>query len=1154
MVRLVRLLVVSFAAVVLGACSHDLESPQPALATIAPDLVCNGPSVSTSDGRSTVTVRGDRFTPMPSRTLEGPTKLLLPRITLTPAGAIPGGTAPTAPIEIDDDPDAPASSRVHWTSEQEMSFDILPADARPAGVFDLAITNPDGTSTARLARRLAILPPPIVAMIIPPAICDDQEDQTVVITGANFLAHGDQTPSVTVGAGALMHTYTSRVADADCQAVDGMFDEANVRLCTSLTITIPQGDFVVTTTTQLAVVVTNPAPADCASSSTPVTIDINPPPRVDSVMPASVCQGGSTITVNGANFQQGASVTLDCGAGAVVNASAVTVTPAGDQLTATFGGGAAPGTSCQVIVVNPDGCEDRPLPHKTVTVVTGPIVFFVDPEVVYNRINTRITVYATTIAQPLTASAVRIVPTGQMAPVTQLVFNPVAGHPNRLQAIVPVGQPTGVYDLLLSDNTGCGSILPEAITVTDTATVTLENVTPPFGYTDSDTSIQIARDTTAPAPANHPFVETPRVFLNPTSPQPTDVAVEVESVAFLDGDRVTGVVPAGTPVHGYDVVLVNPDGTVGVLSYSVMNGYASVAAPPPEILTATPSSIVNATGQRVILGGRNFAAGNVVTLSCRNPAGAVTAPPVVTGAPTCTGAGCTELITINGSGLVEGSVCIVRLTNPDQTFAEYSAIGVTGPSLNLQEPQAGPMLQTGRRGLVAAAGSSTASNRFVYAIGGDNGTVAGAMSSVEFAPVDPFGRVGAFTVQPYALNAPRTLAGATTIGRYIYVVGGNDGTGALATGERALILSPRETPRVTDLDAALQATGLEPGKYHYRISAVFAANDPDNPGGESLASDEFTVRVPAFPGSKVAITLIWRAPLDVFGAPLPNVVGYRVYRTVMPNDAPGTEVLLGANPITVAGTSFVDDGTTAPGSARPLPLGATGKWWPLPNLAAAREGVAVAWGYDPVGEGQLHLYALLGRTNPTTALRTYEFLTISGGQFSRQSVAASWSAGTNQSSTARWQLGAWMADSTVSNNITGQTRFIYVGGGQTAAGAGATTVEAAQVQIGGQLGAFNDAGVNDFGASQSGYGVCAANGQLFTFGGQNGAPSKKAKSAVIAANPPALAAGAWNDEGLNMIRGRYLHGSAVQSAFIFLLGGQTDEPSPASRTTELVIW
>ena len=68
------------------------------------------------------------------------------------------------------------------------------------------------------------------------------------------------------------------------------------------------------------------------------------------------------------------------------------------------------------------------------------------------------------------------------------------------------------------------------------------------------------------------------------------------------------------------------------------------------------------------------------------------------------------------------------------------------------------------------------------------------------------------------------------------------------------------------------------------------------------------------------------------------------------------------------------------------------------------------------------------------------------------------------------------------------------------------------------------------------------------------APAKNAKSATLLSTVPSLANNSWNDEGMMMTHGRYLLGSAVQSSFIFLLGGQTDEPSAASKTTELVIW
>ncbi|MEP7126052.1 MAG: hypothetical protein ABJE95_34285, partial [Byssovorax sp.] len=62
-----------------------------------------------------------------------------------------------------------------------------------------------------------------------------------------------------------------------------------------------------------------------------------------------------------------------------------------------------------------------------------------------------------------------------------------------------------------------------------------------------------------------------------------------------------------------------------------------------------------------------------------------------------------------------------------------------------------------------------------------------------------------------------------------------------------------------------------------------------------------------------------------------------------------------------------------------------------------------------------------------------------------------------------------------------------------------------------------------------------------------------AKSATLIAPPPTLANNSWNSEGITLIDSRYLMGSSVQSAFIFLVAGQT-AVSPASKTTELVIW
>jgi len=1145
-----RALALSFASIALvGGCTHKTTSPQDSLSAVAPDLACTGPIVSTPSGITTVTLTGSDFTPMPSRTLSNPRQLLLPQVTLVGAAALPGGTLPSN-VAIADDPANPTASRLHWTSESQMGFDVNPADSLPTGVFDVTVTEPDMSRSSTLSQVLALIPPPVVTAANPMAICDVESSQTVQITGTSFLVFDGETPTVTIGSGASAHTYTATFQPSDCQPIPGTFTEQNVELCTAIEIEIPAGDFDVNVNTQFPLVVTNPPPADCASS-TSFEVSLDAAPTVTSVVPSTVCAGGAQLTIDGSNFEPGATVTLQC-PDVTIQAGTVVVNESGTEIAATFGGGAPANQTCNVIVQNPDGCTDLPLPHKTVSVSAGPIAFLVDPDVVYNGINTRITIYATTVSFPVTVELV------QGATVTALATLPQdPQHPNRVQAIVPTGQSPGVYDIELEDNLHCPTELPSALTVTDATTVTLENLVPSFGQTGTNTSVELFRDTTAAAPNDHPFVDAPRVYLNPHG-NTTQPAVALDAMTFLDQNRVTGVVPAATAVASYDVILVNPDATVGVL----VNGYQEVSTAPPDITAAVPSSIVFQAGQHVQLVGTGFASSDVVSLQCETNGTSETAT-LAQAAPTCGATGCTQNITIDGSALAAGSVCVVLVTNPDGTTAEYSAIGVTNASFNLNSPAVGPDMNVGRRALVGASGFATGTNRFVYAIGGDAGTPAGALSSVEFAPVDPFGSIGAWTLDPIAMPAARTLGAGTTVGRYIYLAGGNDGTDAVATAVRAEILSPLETPVISDLDAKLQAQGLDPGQYHYRVSAVFAAGDTDNPSGESLASDELTVNVPSFPNQKLALTVIWQAPLDSLGTPLPNVVGYRIYRTAK-NGPAGSETLLGTVSGNPAPTTFLDDGSQAPGTATPLPLGSTGNWLALPAMSTAREGLAVASGPDAATAGTFYVYAALGLDATGTGLTSYEYLTITTAPNGRQTASAAWTPGTLASSSARYQLAAWTVDDLVADPTTypaGST-YIFFGGGLTAAGAADGVVEAGKIGPAGQLlnttvgaGATTlDTTPKSFPASFAGYGVCAANDFLYTFGGLNAAPSKGSQKAPLASPAPSLAGSSWNNEGLQMTHGRYLLGSTVQSAFIFLLGGQTDEPSAASKTTELVIW
>ncbi|HRI65443.1 MAG TPA: IPT/TIG domain-containing protein [Polyangium sp.] len=1090
--------------------------PPPSVTSIAPDLVCN------AQGDESMTVNGTGFLTLG---MTNPT-IIVGTETFS-ASSAEGCTAIDGTFV-----EGPAQSCT------TIKFTI-PAGTLKPGDYPVVVTNPipaDCKSVEPI--NLHVAPPPSITSSSPLGVCDAQGDTQLTIDGLEFLQIGTDLPTVTIGT--QMFDATSL---GGCMPVAGMFSEGDVQSCTSVTITIPQGTLMTGT---YPVVVTNPAPADCSSTEM-IDIEVRDPPNVTSVVPASLCQGGGKLVFTGTGFAPTATVTLEAAGLPTLSSVSTMVDATGTTLTAQMQSGGTPGSVYDAIVSNGDGCKDDP-PYLKVTITPGPIAFFADPDVVYNGINTRVTVYATTLAFPLPANAVEIVPTGQTMPITQLQWNPVPMYPNRVQVVIPKDQPPGSYDLFMNDATGCSTVLQQALTITDKLEVSIKSVQPPFGYTQTQTDVTIFRDTMAPAPADKPFVATPRVFFNPANPMPTDIAIQLQSVSFQNADTLTAVVPKNQPANTYDMIVVNPDGTVGLL----YDAFRVQTVPPPTVTAVTPSSIVSATNQMVTVTGQNFSM-STISLTCKDAMGTATMVPMVTsGMVSCTGADCTQTATIDGSVVPSGSTCILRLTNADGSYFDYSAIGVTNASLNLSNPKPGPMMNTGRRALGAAAGNATAAARFIYAIGGDGGAaMANApFNSVEAAGVDLFGNIGPWGNQQFTLNAARAFAGSVTAGRYIYVTGGTDGTNTLATVERARILDPLEVPQLNIDDIVPADTGLDGGYWIYRVSAVFSAADLDNPNGESLASDPLLLKVPALMGKKIKIMLSWAPPVDSLNMPLPNVAGYRIYRTPMVNGVSGDEVRIAEVGLGI--TTFADDGTAAPSTEKPLPTGSTGAWRTLPAMNTPRKGHAAAIAPDPADpKNKFYVYSLLGANATGASVTSYEYLPVTIAPNGRQTVGT-WTTGANAFSAGRWQTSAWVADNTTSTVIPAGETWIYVGGGFSTGTMLSGKVEAAKVNAGGELGSVSDV-PKDFTSSAAGYGVCAANGHLFQFGGQNGTPSSGAKAATLISPAPTLNMQSWNAEGLNTTEPRYLMGSAVQSAFIFLIGGQT-AASAASQSTELVVW
>lgn len=181
-----------------------------------------------------------------------------------------------------------------------------------------------------------------------------------------------------------------------------------------------------------------------------------------------------------------------------------------------------------------------------------PAVFYVDPPVVLSGINTPVTVYAATIDPPLVS--VSLAPEGQQGPAVNLnaAVDPV--HQNRAKATIPNSLAAGTYDVILQDNRTCPGTMSAAVRLVDTLSVTITGVTPASGSTQAQTTITIS--------SAAEYVQMPHVYLVPST---GGTAVPLFTT-FLDASTLEAIVPGGLAVGSYNVVVVNPDGTAGILA------------------------------------------------------------------------------------------------------------------------------------------------------------------------------------------------------------------------------------------------------------------------------------------------------------------------------------------------------------------------------------------------------------------------------------------------------------------------------------------------------------------------------------------------------------------------------------------------------------
>jgi hypothetical protein len=675
----------------------------------------------------------------------------------------------------------------------------------------------------------------------------------------------------------------------------------------------------------------------------------------------------------------------------------------------------------------------------------------------------------------------------------------------------------------------------------------IAKVDPRFGWTGSPTPITIT---------GSGFAATPTVYLRGTGDAGAAL-VSVPKVGFVSATSITAEVPSGLSTGTYDLIVVNPNSCAHTLSQA----FIVTSNAPPTVSDVSPGTGTTQSDVNVTVTGCGFAQG--ATLSTVSESGTVVQH--VVGTITCADAGtcpsgtpsCTMTGTIQDKTktLATGTY-LVRVTNPDGSYGEYSLYAVTEPSGKLPANWvAAPALVTGRRSHAVTSARLDDASRFLYAVGGEN-AAGTALDTVEVAALDKYGTLGAWAVQKQKLPEGRAGHALVRQGKYLYVLGGttaSNGTGGVtpagaptATILRARLLDPADAPVLQDpVAGTVDAGGLAKGTWYYKVSAVLASGEETLPSNEGIA-------VVAQGGT---VTLTWSA---VAGAS-----HYRVYRSAQADGTSQSEVLLKDNVVANdAGLlTYVDRGQDTPGTEKPEVRGATGAWTALgATLFRARSNTAALVEKDPSGQAYVYVLGGWGDCAGGTAYALMgcgEFATIDATGATLGSFAALAQTFTPRMRHGVSSMNALNGPPSFGDAGGANAAYLFVGGGRgPTAGVSSTSVEHALVLNGGQVGAWTVPG-KSFSNLRDGDQFWVAVGYVFAF--QGGDPAQTydhtSESAVsVTVNATSITLDNWSNAGANLgganKRGR--HGVALESAHFYIIGGTSNDTDALSTCFQIV--
>ncbi len=1085
--------------------------PPPEITSVNPRALC------TNEETTQFSVEGEHFYEVGG---EAPTVMF-------DGNAFQTAASGCAPAEQGDDVQV-CTSLAFEVDPQQISDDI----------HRMVAVNPDpiGCESAE-SDPLVLAGPPQLVTTDPVGVCSgDTLDPEMTLMGTFVHEPGGEQPVVTMGG-----IETTVESFDDCVSTDvGAY---TLDSCSEMETIVPES----LRDQGFEITVEAAEPVACGMDS--IVIEEYPTPTITAVIPERICQDGGSLQVTGTDLHPDANYFLG-------GMPASDVDYHSDQsVTVSFGGPISPGM-VEFEVVNPGDCSTTY--SEDIRVTEGPVPLFVDPPATFDGMTTQVTIYAAGLHGGSIEVVELVHPDGT---ATALEIEVDDERPHIVQAVVPEGMLDDTEDsvdfgIRLRDDISCGREASDLLTITSELTVAVEAIEPAFGGTGEATGVEIYADDD-PDPGMVQFEAVPRAYLNPSNLEDEDeegmLATEIRSLQFIDETELNGIVPSGLPVGIYDLIVVNPDGAIGVLAES----YEVTEELPPRIDGVSPGSWSNQESELTVdVEGANFRENLEVEVFCQAPDEELQEDQMTNPASISVVDVEDESIEleVDVTNIAHLDVCFMRVTNEDGTFGEYAPITVTNPGGNFVEFNAGTEFEIARRGPTAFSGVPSPMRHYLYVIGGDDGTSQdSAFTSGEFARLDRFGMPQEWNELPYHLPSGRTFADGVRIDDFLYLVGGYDAEEGAPTDEvlRAQVLDPLDAPEIVSidilLDEALEGGGgldseLEAGTYYYRVSAVYTSDDPANPGGESLASEPQPLTLPL---EGLAVTISWEPPEHINH----DIDYYRVYRSVEANDPYGGESLIAT--VDAPDTSYEDTGTDEPAvGVHPLPVGSLGTWKHVATLERERTAAGVTSAQNPNNPDQHFIYVVAGEgiddEGDSVELDDYEFVTVDVGG-PRQQLVADGTIGLHDGDpmtlpAGRTDLRAGTASESNASSVSDVPPQVFTIGGQSS-GDNDRNLYVTSVTHDGHLEEWTQLSITvRLNNPRIGHGGDIINDQMVVAGGRDGTPDDTAAHArlqcdtLVGTCPPATL-GNWSSLSNVEMEPRIFMGQEAFRGFWYLAGG-----------------